>query len=549
MRFLTTTDEELAADVDIVMRASEDVENLEARRARREASLAALSALRARRESGMLPDRSEWRRAGATAPRRAGVVRSAGISEQRNVPLSVGEAIARLKGAVSGVLAGLWITGEVSGLYRSAAGHVYFKLKDASGLIACAAFAGALRAKPADFCDGDRIEVSGRADVYARGGDLQLVVSDWRPAGMGELYEAFLKLKARLEAEGLFAPERKKPLPRFVRRIAVVTSAQAAAWQDVRKTLARRTPWIRYELFETPVQGDAAPDAIVRAIARADAGGFELILLVRGGGSIEDLQAYNDERVARAVAGSDTPIISGIGHETDFTIADFAADLRASTPTAAAESVGPDERHWQALLMRFETALSDAFMRQLLAAEQRTDRAARLLERPDLITAGAERRLTAAAQRLDFVFRERLNLREARLAHASLRLANPDAVLQAKTERLVRVQAWCRDAFAGVLNRAEVRFANVVRAQPDLRARFDQLASRLETAAQALAALNPDRPMREGWVRASGEGGEIVSRAAGLVPGKRLSLTFLDGRALVLVEQVERAEPTAGANK
>lgn len=521
------------ADLSETLSASEE-EQLRLRR--REASLAALAAVRARRAQAAAADRSGWRR--SSEPPRPPSAASVRQSSSLPQSVTVTEALSKLKGAVSGVLSGIWIAGEVSGYYRSAAGHVYFKLKDATGLLGCVAFAGMLRSRPADFRDGDRIEVSGRADVYARGGDLQLQVLDWRPAGLGSLYEAFLRLKRKLEREGLFAAARKKPVPRFVRRIGVVTSAQAAAWQDVRRTLERRTPWIRCELFEAPVQGDAAPDGIVRALRAADERMLDVILLVRGGGSLEDLQAYNDERVARALAAMTTPVICGVGHESDVTIADFVADCRASTPTAAAEAVGPDGRHWRAVLERLESVLDDAFRRQLRDAAQRVDRAAYLLQRPELVVAPADRRLDRIAERLAFVFGQRAALWSARVEHAGERLSSPDAVLEAKARRLARAADWQRDAGRAALDRAEGRWAQARRAWPDPMALIRTLDARLDAAQKTLAALDPDRPLRDGWIRADKAGG-MVTRAAELSAGERLALTFADGRAEVLVEQVE----------
>lgn len=552
-----------------------EVSDAALRRARREASLAKLAAVRARRgkeswaaaTASML--RRDWRITppppppipptayGSFPTDAAGSPRSGSggfaaegslwrepspasarsASAARTKPLTVSEALTRLKGAVSGVLLGVWVTGEVSGLYRSAAGHVYFKLKDASGLIACAAFAGSLRKRPADFRDGDAIEVTGRADVYARGGDLQILVENWRPAGLGERWEAFLRLKAKLEAEGLFDAARKKRLPGFVRRIAVVTSAQAAAWSDVRRTLARRTPWIETTLVETPVQGDAAPEGIVRALKLADRGGFDLVLVVRGGGAPEDLDAYNDERVARALAAMKTPTVTGVGHESDVTIVDFVADLRASTPTAAAEAVGPDLRHWMAMIDRLDAMLREALGRSLRDAAQRTDRAAMMLSRPEVVTERSAMRLREAETRLRRLFEDRTALLAARLGHAAERLASPDAVLEAKARALHVAAQRLRMAGASALAQRESALRVVA---PVLLAISERLAAqmrRLDDLERTLAALDPDRPMRDGWTRTE-RAGEILTRAESLRTGERLTLRFADGSAHVRVEDV-----------
>ena len=538
------------------------------RRARREASLARLAAVRARRGTESRPaaataiPRREWRTTPPPPPPSyssypppfggpdefTGFWRDPsspftapsampGTTRGTQKPLTVTEALTRIKSAVAGTLIGVWVTGEVSGMFRSAAGHVYFKLKDATGLVACVAFAGALRKKPADFRDGDAIEVTGRADVYARGGDLQIVVDNWRPAGLGERWEAFLRLKAKLEAEGLFDDARKKRLPGFVRKLAVVTSAQAAAWSDVRRTLARRTPWIRTTLFETPVQGDTAPEGIVRALAAADAGGFDLVLLVRGGGAPEDLDAYNDERVARALAAMRTPTVTGVGHESDVTIVDFVADLRASTPTAAAESVGPDLRHWLTLLARLDATLQDALNRSLRDAMQRTDRAALMLASPETVTGRSERRMREAEDRLRRLFADRTGLLDARLAHAAERLASPDAVLEAKARALGSAAERLRAAGLTVVSQRETALRAVAPVLPAILRQLDLWERRLDDLSQTLKALDPDRPMRDGWTRAE-RAGEILTRAEGLRRDDELTLRFADGWARVRVEEV-----------
>ncbi len=285
-----------------------------------------------------------------------------------------GAAVARIRSALGGMLGGVWVSGEVSNLSMPASGHVYLTLKDRDASIRCAYFAGSARRHPATFRTGDRIEVTGAVDVYAKSGDLQIKVTDWRHAGAGALYEAYLRLKARLSAEGLFFEGLKKPLPFFVRRVVVVTSAQAAALQDVRRTIDRRTPWVRLMLSPAYVQGESAPLSLMAALDRADAAGADVILLVRGGGSFEDLSAFNDERLVRKLRSLKTPVIAGVGHESDETLAALAADVCASTPTAAAEHIGPDIHYWRSLLDDFEE-------RMTLAVDRKTDDAGQTLDR------------------------------------------------------------------------------------------------------------------------------------------------------------------------
>jgi exodeoxyribonuclease VII large subunit len=239
-------------------------------------------------------------------------------------------------------LQGVWVQGEISNLSRPSSGHVYFTLKDSGAALRCVMWrndAARLRFAPQD---GMAIEAHGSVSIYEAGGQYQLYADVLRPLGEGALYQEFLRLKALLEAEGLFDPIRKRPIPEFPRRIGIVTSPTGAALRDMLNTLRRRLPLAEVILAPTPVQGDEAPPAIVAALRSLNRVATpDVILLARGGGSIEDLWAFNDERVVHAVVESAAPVITGVGHETDFTLADFAADLRAPTPTAAAELATP----------------------------------------------------------------------------------------------------------------------------------------------------------------------------------------------------------------
>jgi exodeoxyribonuclease VII large subunit len=257
--------------------------------------------------------------------------------------LSVTEVnrLARLVLENDPVLQDVWVGGEVSGVSRPASGHFYFTLKDSSAALRCVMWRDAA-ARVSLPREGQAVEAHGHISLYEAGGQYQLYVDTLRLSGQGELFAEFLRLKAKLEAEGLFDPARKRPVPRWPRRIVAVTSPVGAAWHDVQTVLARRFPIAELLLAPTPVQGEDAPGKICSALRAADRAGADVILLVRGGGSIEDLWAFNDEDVARTVAGMRTPVVAGIGHETDFTLADFAADLRAPTPSAAAELASPD---------------------------------------------------------------------------------------------------------------------------------------------------------------------------------------------------------------
>ncbi|EMH3366075.1 exodeoxyribonuclease VII large subunit, partial [Burkholderia multivorans] len=272
----------------------------------------------------------------------------------------------------------LWISGEVSNFTRAASGHWYFSIKDQQAQMRCVMFRG--RAQYAEFMprEGDRIEVRAVVTMYEPRGEVQLNVEAVRRTGQGRLYEAFLRLKAQLEAEGLFAPERKRPLPAHPRAIGIVTSLQAAALRDVLTTLARRAPHVPVIVYPAPVQGAGAAEKLVAAVQTANARReVDVLLVCRGGGSIEDLWSFNDEALARAIAASELPVVCGVGHETDFTIADFAADVRAPTPTGAAELASPQRALLLRELVERERALARALARGLEQRAQQLDWLAR----------------------------------------------------------------------------------------------------------------------------------------------------------------------------
>lgn len=235
------------------------------------------------------------------------------------------------------ILKKIYVKGEVSNCKYHPSGHIYFSLKDETGLLSCVMFAGQRRGLAFRMKDGDRVVVGGAVDVYERDGRYQMYAREITLEGAGALYEKFLALKAELEEMGMFAPEYKQPIPRFIQKLGVVTAPSGAAVQDIRNISLRRNPYLQIILYPALVQGDGAADSIVQGIRMLDGAGVDTIIVGRGGGSIEDLWAFNEEKVARAIFECHTPIISAVGHETDFTIADFAADLRAPTPSAAAE--------------------------------------------------------------------------------------------------------------------------------------------------------------------------------------------------------------------
>jgi len=328
----------------------------------------------------------------------------------------------------------VWVTGEISNLSRPASGHIYFTLKDKNASLKCVMWkTDALRTRP-NLQEGVAVEVHGRIAVYEPQGQYQLIASLIQAKGEGALFQEFLRLKAMLEAEGLFDPERKRELPTFPQTIGIVTSATGAALRDMLNTIRRRQPLTRVILAPSPVQGVEAPPALVNALATLNAQNPDVILVARGGGSIEDLWAFNDERVVRAIAASQAPVISGVGHETDFTLCDFAADLRAPTPTAAAELATQttlDDLHFQ--LSNFQTRLMD-LTSSLLADHQ----AFVLSLTSRLKYVSPERRIQSEFQHLDELSRRaasalthRIQLQSARVDGISKRLGalNPSGVL------------------------------------------------------------------------------------------------------------------------
>ena len=283
---------------------------------------------------------------------------------------SVSEVSAYLKDLLESDhnLADLWVQGEISNFSQPRSGHLYFTLKDASAALKCVMWRNMAQRLQFLLRDGDAVEVHGSLSVYEAGGQYQLYADLIRPVGEGALYQEFLRLKAQLEAEGLFDPERKRSIPDWPRRIGIVTSPTGAALRDMLNTLRRRYPLVKVILAPTAVQGEEAPPGIVSALQSLNlTASPDVILLARGGGSIEDLWAFNDERVARAIAASAAPVISGVGHETDFTIADFVADLRAPTPTAAAELATPDRNDLRAALNDQNQRLERAALGQIAA--------------------------------------------------------------------------------------------------------------------------------------------------------------------------------------
>ena len=400
------------------------------------------------------------------------------------------------------------VRGEITGFSRASSGHCYFSIKDTNGQLRCAMFrraAGLLDFSPRD---GELVEVRGRLGVYEARGDLQFIVESMQRAGQGALFEQFLRLKAQLEGEGLFDPRRKRPLPVQPRGIGLITSLGAAALHDVVTALRRRVPHIPVVLIPAQVQGAAAPQSMVTALrqmyalaegeASADGGTtpvVDVILLVRGGGSMEDLWAFNDEQLARTIVQSPVPLVSGVGHETDFTIADFCADLRAPTPTAAAELVAQPREVWLGALDLLADRLESAVQRQIDLRHQRLDQAAQRLGRPSGLAAREQLRLARCAQRLRHGML--LNLERLALKNKAL-----EADFAQKTVRHIALQS-----------------------------------DRLERTRLRLELLNPHLVLQRGYALLTDSHGHAVTSVGQARLGDALRATLADGVLDVTVDQ------------
>ncbi len=433
--------------------------------------------------------------------------------EQQSQVISVSELNRRVRAAIEQNLPLAWVAGEMSNLRRYDSGHWYFTLKDAAAQVDCVMFRH--KAQHIDWqpVDGMQVEVRAAATVYEARGKYQLNVDAMRRAGLGALYEAFEKLKAKLDKEGLFDEERKREIPAFPRAIGVVTSPQAAALRDVLTTLKRRMPSIPVVIYPTPVQGEGAAAKIMQAIAAASArceqDQCDVLIVCRGGGSIEDLWPFNEEIVARAIHACEIPVVTGVGHETDFTIADFVADARAPTPTAAAEFVSPDRAELQARISQVRAALTRTTRRALEDRMQKIDYLARRLTHPGERLRERARHLSRLAGRLQGAFRHDAERRMWAVNAAAQGLCNarPDVPT---LERNLQQQA---REFTGAMRR-----------------QFERMQLRLARAEAHVSALNPRMMLERGYSIAETTDGMIVRDADKLNAGDVLKISFARGQ-------------------
>ena len=436
--------------------------------------------------------------------------------------ISVSELNALAKALLEDHLAGLWIAGEVSNLTRAASGHYYFSLKDSRAQVRCAMFKGAAARLAKPLKEGDHIEVAGKISIYEARGEFQITVNEVRLKGLGQLYEAYERLKAQLQAEGAFAAERKKPLPARPQCIGIVTSLAAAALRDVVTTLKRRAPEIPVIVYPTAVQGAGSEFQIAQAIKTASQRAeCDVLIVCRGGGSIEDLWAFNEEPVVRAIEACAIPVVSGVGHETDFTLADFVADVRAPTPTGAAELVSPNRQESLHRLAQTKGRLKTVLEQRYFDASQKLDWLARQIRHPRQKLDEQRTYIHKLAQTLSYSMTQNVRAHTARF------------------ERQTQTLKHCRPNIS-------VYRQDINRFQTTLSHAFRQLLAhrRQNLTAQTalLEAVSPQQILERGFSVVKNTRGQVIRNADVLKQGQKLHITFADGQTDVRVtkEQAQR---------
>lgn len=418
-------------------------------------------------------------------------------------------------------LPALWVSGEISNLARPASGHIYFTLKDDRAQVRCALFRGRNRLSivPAN---GQQVLVRGRISLYEPRGDYQLIAEHLEPAGEGLLRQRLEELKRKLAAEGLFDAGRKRPLPALPRRIGVITSPSGAAIRDILHILRRRFPAVPVMIYPTPVQGEAARGEIARALALAgERAECDVLIVARGGGSLEDLWAFNEEVVARAIAASPIPVVSGVGHETDFTLADLAADLRAPTPSGAAELVVPDAADWRRRLLALDRALGAALRRMQLQSAQTLDQLRRRLDRchPGAVLARRGQQLADLGLRLAGALRGRLALDRLKLANLDTRLAGGSPAVRLRMQQQL-------------LAHARLRLASAIRVQ------LERQRGSLAVLAASLQGVSPLKTLERGYAIVQDERtGKVLREAGTLKAGDRVRARLARGSFTATVDE------------
>ncbi|WP_037586048.1 exodeoxyribonuclease VII large subunit [Stenoxybacter acetivorans] len=429
--------------------------------------------------------------------------------------LSVSELNALAKQLLEDNLFGLWVTGEVSNFTRAASGHYYFSLKDNQAQVRCVLFKGIAAQLTSPLKEGDHIEVCGKISLYEARGEFQITVNAVRQKGLGQLYEAYERLKQQLQTKGLFAPEKKRRLPEYPAAVGIVTSLAAAALRDVISTLRRRHSGLQVIVYPTAVQGAGSEHQIAKAIQTASARSeVDVLIVCRGGGSIEDLWAFNEEAVVRAVAECRIPTISGVGHETDFTLTDFAADVRAPTPTAAAELVSPDAARLRQKINQQQHVLKQSLHQRYANASQKLDWLTQQLRHPRQNQILQQQKLTQCSQQLQHGFYQKCRQyrQNLTLALSALQYTRPNL-----TYFREHLQHQCQQ-----LNQFRVQY-------------FQAADNRLQQQQTLLNAVSPQTILARGYSVVSDARGRIIHDANQLRFGQTLRVRFEHGEVGVQV--------------
>lgn len=436
--------------------------------------------------------------------------------------ISVSELNALAKALLEDHLAGLWIAGEVSNLTRAASGHYYFSLKDSRAQVRCAMFKGAAARLAKPLKEGDHIEVAGKISIYEARGEFQITVNEVRLKGLGQLYEAYERLKAQLQAEGAFAAELKKLLPARPQCIGIVTSLAAAALRDVVTTLKRRAPEIPVIVYPTSVQGAGSEFQIAQAIKTASQRAeCDVLIVCRGGGSIEDLWAFNEEPVVRAIEACAIPIVSGVGHETDFTLADFVADVRAPTPTGAAELVSPNRQESLHRLAQAKGRLKTVLEQRYFDASQKLDWLARQIRHPRQKLDEQRTHIHKLAQTLSYLMTQNVRAHTARFERQTQALQHFRPDISVYRQDIDRFQTTLSHAFRQLLA---------------------QRRQSLTAQTALLEAVSPQQILERGFSVVKNTRGQVIRNANALKQGQKLHIIFAEGETDVRVtkEQAQR---------
>ena len=426
-------------------------------------------------------------------------------------PLAVSQLNALARQLLEQNLANLWVSGEISNLTRASSGHYYFSLKDNKAQVRCALFKSHADRLTTPLREGDQVELTGKITLYEARGEFQISVNQLRLAGMGSLFEAYERLKAQLASEGVFDAERKQALPHHPQTIGIVTSTATAALRDIVSTLKRRMSSLKVIVYPTAVQGKGSEFQIAKAIHTAnERNEVDVLLVCRGGGSIEDLWAFNEEVVVRAIAACNIPVVSGVGHETDVTLSDFVADVRAPTPTGAAELVSPDVRVLRQRIHSLQAASALALQRRYQDLSQRIDWYARQLKHPSEQIKAQGQQILQKQQQIRYSFQNYMRAQQQNLLwqHAQLHASSPN--IKHLQHNLSQTQKVLHNSWLGLKQQQE---------------------QRLHKQIALLEALSPQHVLQRGFSVVKNHRGQVVSSASEVRFGQHINIIFHDSEA------------------